>query len=1006
MSPSKPVSFKLRNKFHTVDGTLTKREILRQIKAGKLTGEEEIAAPPYNRWQKLAAHPDFYDAFLKRLYKKEYPGGEVEEDSEVEDSKRKAPKERQTRQGKTRAQDEEFGKTRQIGEDKLFGATIQQALIDELFKDGSAADAEPAPQEIDSPGPGTDLIKIDIVPDPTFVAEPGPPEPAPAPVSVPPPRPQAAPAKPRDRRKLVYGAAASMLLLLFFFGGNDSSKKNDPLSLGSQKVSGKQLISAADNKDDRVKAYLEEGDALAVLDTKLAYVGALEAYRGAVEVDESNAVALGKVAVTAGRLLIEEGSREEYARDVTRMVERGRAIDPHAGTFYRAEAYLFMSQEKPAEARQAIVHASEADPVGGENYVVMAEVLHALGEVGAAKAALEQALKYSPMSVRAHVWMSQIALDLRDVGRSRSEALEALKLNPLHPVAYLLLADSVALQNQTKEARGLYETCGRLAKFAPRAVAGKAYFRLGLLQEGSGMGEAASKSYRLAYHYFPSLDGLAEKTRNLDTDSDSLVALAKETEYDGQYFQTQAEGLYRQRKFGEAMQFFQAARLADPKDAAVLIKLGELVERMAGSYEDFRRVMTLYQRAIDRDPTNAQGYIKLGLLETEQYNLDRALKLLTQAAALAPEEAGPYVALGKHYYKRQDYTEALNQFLKAAKINPNDSEINYYAGLLRLLFKKEGVRDAIRFFYQAYSLDPQNYDALVEWLKLKVMSYEKNFAIKFVRNLIEAEPNNASLHWVMGEVYAANKEYRRAIGFYHKSLDLENKTSKVRMSLARALEAVGDLDKAVVEFRLASLLDRRNSDGFYRAADLLFQMKRYNEAEEVLKHLVSVTPNYPGAHRYLSKVYQVRKQQEQAVAMMKAEVTNNPQNAKFRVELAELYMEYEKYDLAVMELTEVTNLPSITKAPEYVYDKIRGYLLLSRCYRAQNKPESAEGAIRLALEIDATDPELHRELGFVYYALNRDKEGVREFEFYLTRNPAARDAAAIKGLIQQMMIEE
>ena len=58
------------------------------------------------------------------------------------------------------------------------------------------------------------------------------------------------------------------------------------------------------------------------------------------------------------------------------------------------------------------------------------------------------------------------------------------------------------------------------------------------------------------------------------------------------------------------------------------------------------------------------------------------------------------------------------------------------------------------------------------------------------------------------------------------------------------------------------------------------------------------------------------------------------------------------------------------------------------------------------MDLDANDPELHRELGYVYYALQRDKEGVKAFNFYLSRNPAATDAETIRGLIQKMMIEE
>src|SRR5258708_5825058 len=151
--------------------------------------------------------------------------------------------------------------------------------------------------------------------------------------------------------------------------------------------------------------------------------------------------------------------------------------------------------------------------------------------------------------------------------------------------------------------------------------------------------------------------------------------------------------------------------------------------------------MNIYQRAIDKDATEAKGLVRLALLETEQYNLDRALTLIQAADRLSPEDFDVYVAFGKHYYKRKDYNESLAYFLKAAKINPRDSETLYYAGLLRLMFKKDKAKEsgteAIRFFNEAYTMNPENYDALVEWLKLKVQGFEKNFAIKFVRSLLE-----------------------------------------------------------------------------------------------------------------------------------------------------------------------------------------------------------------------------------------------------------------------------
>ncbi len=364
------------------------------------------------------------------------------------------------------------------------------------------------------------------------------------------------------------------------------------------------------------------------------------------------------------------------------------------------------------------------------------------------------------------------------------------------------------------------------------------------------------------------------------------------------------------------------------------------------------------------------------------------------------------MALGKHYYARKDYGEALDYFQKAYAINKSSSEISYYAGLLRLQYKKESADPALKLFYQAYVLDSQNYDALSEWLKMKVVLYEKNFAIKFARGLVDREPANPKLYWVLGEIYGASKEYRRAVQYYEKALELDRRSGKIRMSLAKAYEAIGELGKAIGEYRTAANVDPRSSEGLFHAAEILVQFQKYDEAETFLNSLITITPNYPGARRVLARIYVAKQKKDKAIESMVAEVKANPRNAKYRLDLAEIYMGYEKYDAAVQELKMITNLPSVTKAPEYVYDKIRAYLLLSRCFRAQNKADSAEGAIRLAIEIDPNDPQLHREFGYVLYALQRDKEGVREFQIYLQREPAAKDADTIRGLIEKMRIEE
>jgi tetratricopeptide (TPR) repeat protein len=1018
--------FKVRDDAHEIVATLSEKEILSRIGRGKFSGDEEICSSAKEDWIKLSSHPIFYDAFLRRLYDDQYkspdaegvasaPGEPFPKDKTVRDKATRQAELGKTEIAKSKPEtDFDNGATGQIPNhennfENNFNATIHQSVLNELFPDTGAPrviDERPDAESL-GPGRGTSIIPLE--------ADPSPPPDLNRPLDFSDSlkeeeNPEVlARQKSRRRRRLILWSSVPALGLVFLFQMGkppaEVSKAEEPALRADP-----QVVSESSTKEEKIKTLVEEADRLFENDVYLYYRGAFELYKSALAYDEGNPLLIGRVVLAAARLLpgekTSQGDTSPLVKLIKDLVVKGRQTDPQFSQFYRAEALVSLYEKNLTDAKKFIENAIDADPTSKENLMISAEVAMAGGDSTGARTQLGVLLKQNVINARAHYDLAQILFSQKDFDLARGELMATLKINPLHPGAYLLLGTINLNQNLRKPALECFESAARLGLLNDPRSASDALVKLALLLEKLEKKKDAGADYAVALSLDPNNKTALENIKNYKSLNEKPEDLSAEIFYQPSYFGDQAENLVRQKKYREAILFMQAYYLSRPDDGLPLVRLGEIYESIASNYDDFRTVVGFYQRAIERDPSLTKAYIKLGLLETEQYNFERGYKLLTQAVALSPEEADPYVAMGKHFYKRQDFNEALNQFLKASHINPNDSEIVYYAGLLRLLYKKDSVKESISYFYRAYTLNPQNYDALVEWLKLKVEDFEKNFAIKFVRNLIEQDPNNANLFWALGEIYATNKEYRRSIDYYHRALDLDNRAGKIRMALADSLQAIGELEKAVAEYRLASFLDRKNSDGFFKAGDLLYQIKSYNEAEEVLKFLVTGCPNYPGSHRLLSKIYQIRQQKDLAVKEMGQEVANNPQNPKFRIEYAELYMDYQKYDDAIGQLTEVTNLPSINKAPEFQLDKVRAYLLLSRCYRSQSKMESAEGAIRLALEIDNNDPELHRELGYVYHDMQRDKEAVDAFQFYLNREPAARDADKIKQIIQQMTIEE
>lgn len=1022
MKDSKKKKYEIRGRQYRSLGVFAESDLLEKIHDGKFTGEEEIREVSEVEWQKLASHPRFYDAFLRRLFGAEYQAPSISERSHRPGMlTRHAGKEDGTRQLPEAGQEPEeheppVERTRQLP-GKGGGNTIQQIDVDDLFSSGGTSKSKSksksrhtmmVPKEGDDEaggGESPELPPVEAGPlsapmqDGQVIASAGRLTEDEAPQF-------ARRFKGYGRRKqfLIVGSCALILLGLM-------SLIDEPVQTleadSEWETVRREALQESSAKEDKVRSLLDEADDWIRNDTELFYQGAAQVLVEAQSWDPQNLDVLTRLAYVQARALAIDKEPQAAVTKIQNLISQGRKLDPHSSALYRVEAILYLGLGDLEKSKEAALSAAETDPNSAENYLLVGELHYHSGALREARQVLADAVKTDPNNIRARYFLARTALELRELNVAQEQALEALKLNPLHPKSYFVLGKVAAAVGQFPEAKGLMETCARLARFTTLDVAAQAYFQLAELNERLGKKDDAQKAYRLAYFYTenPGSD-LKAKTSGLDLNPKGLETLALETEFRSPYFADQGEGLIKQRKFKEALRFYQAAYILEPNNSKRLVDLGDATEKTADSYDDFRRVMVYYQRAIRHDPRAAEGYIKLGLLESEQYGFERAFKLLNQALLLDPESAAPHIALGKYFYKKQDVDESLNEFLKAAQLDPTNSEVLYYAGLLRLKFRKGGEKEAEGFFYKAYIADPKNTEALAAWLRLKASQHDRTFAIKFMNSLLEKDPESPDLHWVMGEIFTASSEYRKAVSHYHRALDLDNRSSRVRMSLAQALEAVGQLDRAVAEYRLAALLDRRNAEGFYRAADLLFKMRKYNQAEEVLNFLIGLAPTYPGAHEYLSRIHLVKKQDALAITAMEKEVANNPQNYKYILELAELYMQFQKFDNAIRELSKVTNLPSLKKAPEYRFEKVRAYLLLARCYRAQMKVDGAEGAIKLALELDPADPELQRELGYVYYAQQRDKEGAEVFEKYLKQNPNARDTATIKGMLQKMRIEQ
>jgi Flp pilus assembly protein TadD len=169
------------------------------------------------------------------------------------------------------------------------------------------------------------------------------------------------------------------------------------------------------------------------------------------------------------------------------------------------------------------------------------------------------------------------------------------------------------------------------------------------------------------------------------------------------------------------------------------------------------------------------------------------------------------------------------------------------------------------------------------------------------------------------------------------------------------------------------------------------QAGRYDEAEPLLKEIVTQFPNLAPAHYNLGYVYQKKKDWKAAEAEYQRVTELEPTKSDAFLALAAV----RELDGRMQEAAEGV----LAAAPSFAQDAKFQFVLGIMCLNAGKGPE-AEAAFKKAAELDPANPEPYFHLATIAVGANRVPEAVGLLEKYLGmsgQNPANLDTA--KGLL-------
>jgi Flp pilus assembly protein TadD len=343
------------------------------------------------------------------------------------------------------------------------------------------------------------------------------------------------------------------------------------------------------------------------------------------------------------------------------------------------------------------------------------------------------------------------------------------------------------------------------------------------------------------------------------------------------------------QRFAEAQQVLKELRHIQEDDATSYL----LAARIAQEQRDYAHAEDLLRRYVQLRPADPEGLWQLGATLIAQHKPEEAESLLKQALDKNPNSAGAHFNLGVLFSRQRDYAQARAHLEVATRLQPQNAEAYYLLGTA--LARLDDLANAEGAFRQALALDPKKEDAYYALGSL-------------LQRTGRAEEASQVLAQARRVGVATQEEHQRS-----RRLSLLHHSVKELLEQDRLEEAEKKLGEIVQE-------DPRNDLAYYRQAQILYLRRDYAEALAKVQTALGIKdfdPAYPmlegmclerlgrdaeatqayervvaladyaDAHLTLGRIEFRQGNKAQGLSHLRRAVDLEPENAEFRLILAE-----------------------------------------------------------------------------------------------------------------------
>jgi tetratricopeptide (TPR) repeat protein len=517
------------------------------------------------------------------------------------------------------------------------------------------------------------------------------------------------------------------------------------------------------------------------------------------------------------RLLMQEGKKED-TESFLRQTKKDLSDNPEAyrmlGDFYYATGDL----DKATAEYASLYSDHPKDLLVKKNYTQLLILKNRLEE---ATKLDNEILKANNHDVEGLVFKAQVQLRQHDVSGAVDSLQNALRLDPENAVAHYQLGLALAQQNNESRAEAEMQEAVRIRPDmtdALRALAGLQWHRGDIDAVMRTAQQIISAQPYAADGYL--FKGMAELARlkYSDAEQDAQLAAQKAPQIPAPYIQMGNIHL-AQKHFAEAEKFYQQALDKDPSssdglsglmntyfaqkqyDKAIAAANTQIAKspNNANFYDllgtalfngkkDLPGAEAALQKAISIDKNNIDALEKLGKVQVQQGQPEKALALYQQSIKDNPREVTFYILCGELYEGQKDWDHAKGMYQQALGISPGHPLASN--NLAYVILQQGGNVDVAMGLAQTARRgmpDSPNAADTLGWAY-----YQKGIYQSAINQFQEAlrlgekrgDPEEADLHYHLGLAYQKDNKTALARQQLEKAVKINPKNDDARKALS------------------------------------------------------------------------------------------------------------------------------------------------------------------------------------------------------------------------------